>query len=49
MNNRYNGVNTIAHNNHNTEEKIHGIEYFLLQEIQVRTIYMSKRVNNKSA
>ena len=29
INNRYNGVNTIAHNDHNTEVKIQGIEYFI--------------------
>ena len=29
INNKYNGVNTIAHNDHNTEVKIHGIEHFI--------------------
>ena len=27
--NKYSGVNTIAHNDHNTELKIHGIEHFI--------------------
>ena len=42
MNTIDNGIDTMAHNNHNTEVKMHGIEYLFLHEKQVRTIYMSK-------
>ena len=42
MNTLDNSIDTMVYNNHNTEVKIHGIEYFLLHEVQVRTIYMSK-------
>ena len=42
MNTIDNGIDTMVHNNHKTEVKIHSIEYFSMHEIQVRTINISK-------
>ena len=35
MNTIDNSIDTMVYNNHNTEVKIHCIEYFLLHEVQV--------------